>query len=52
MDLKYELTKHPAIRHTVDGGGPPYIHHQSQPKNWLSGAPLFVPETDEKKETV
>ena len=51
MDLKYELTKHPAIRHTVDGGGPPYIHHQSQPKNWLSGAPLFVPETDEKKET-
>ena len=26
MDLKYELTDHPAIRHTVDGGGPPYIH--------------------------
>ena len=26
MDLKYELTQHPAIRHTVDGGGPPYIH--------------------------
>ena len=51
MDLKYELTKHPAIRHTVDGGGPPYIHHQSQPKNWLSGAPLFVPEADKEKET-
>ena len=51
MDLKYELTKHPAIRHTVDGGGPPYIHHQSQPKNWLSGTPLFAPETDEEKET-
>ena len=42
MDLKYELTKHPAIRHTVDGGGPPYIHHQKKPKNWLSGKPLFV----------
>ena len=42
MDLKYELTKPPAIRHTVDGGGPPYIHHQKKPKNWLSGKPLFV----------
>ena len=51
MDLKYELTKHPAIRHTIDGGGPPYIHHQSQPKNRLSGTPLFVPEADEEKET-
>ena len=27
MDLKYELTEHPAIRYTVDGGGAPYIHH-------------------------
>ena len=42
MDLKYELTKHPAVRHTVDGGGPPYIHHQKKPKNWLSSKPLFV----------
>jgi len=42
MDLKYDLTKHPAIRHTVDGGGPPYIHHQKKPKTWLSGKPLFV----------
>ena len=42
MDLKYELTKHPAIRYTVDGGGPPYIHNQKKPKNWLSGKPLFV----------
>ncbi len=42
MDLKYELTKHPAIHYTVDGGGPPYIHHQKKPKNWLSGKPLFV----------
>lgn len=30
MDLKYDLTRHPAIRHTVDGGGPPYIHHRHQ----------------------
>ena len=41
MDLKYELTQHPAIRHTVDGGGPPYIHHQKKPENWLPGKPLF-----------
>lgn len=41
MDLKYELTQHPAICHTVDGGGPPYIHHQKKPKNWLPGKPLF-----------
>ena len=42
MDLKYELTQHPAICHTVDGGGPPYIHHQKKPKTWLLGKPLFV----------
>jgi len=41
MDLKYELTEPPAIRHTIDGGGPPYIHHQKKPKNWLPGKPLF-----------
>ena len=45
LDLKYELTEHPAIRHTADGGGPPYIHHQKEPKTWLSGAPFFVPES-------
>ena len=32
LDLKYELMNHPAIHHTVDGGGPPYIHHQPKPK--------------------
>lgn len=41
MDLKYEPTQHPAIRHTIDGGGPPYIHHQKKPRNWLPGKPLF-----------
>ena len=54
MDLKYELTKHPAIRHTIDGGGPPYIHHQKKPKTWLSGKPLFVLGADhfyEEKES-
>ena len=35
MDLKYELTRHPAIRHTSDGGAPPYIHHQKRPKRLL-----------------
>ena len=50
MDLKYELTEHPAIHHTVDGGGTPYIHHQKKTENRLIGRPLFVPEADETKE--
>ena len=53
MDLKYELTEHPAIRHTIDGGGPPYIHHQEKPEPKFQGEPLFAPETeisDEEKE--
>lgn len=41
MDLKYELTQHPAIRHTVDGGGPTYIHHRSQAPAF-TGIPLFM----------
>lgn len=41
MDLKYELTQHPAIRHTVDGGGPPYIYHRSQAPAF-TGIPLFM----------
>ena len=44
LDLKYELMDHPAIRHTADGGGPPYIHRQTKPKTWLPGAALFAPE--------
>lgn len=50
MDLKYDLMKHPAIGHTVDGGGPLYIHHQKKPKTWLTGAALFVPEADTETE--
>ena len=51
LDLKYELMDHPAIRHTADGGGPPYIHHQTKPETWLPGTVLFAPEsTDTKKE--
>lgn len=50
MDLKYDLMKHPAIGYTVDGGGPPYIHHQDKPKTWLPGKPLFVPEAEQKTE--
>ena len=54
MDLKYELTDHPAIRHTVDGGGPPYIHRRDQPLRF-PGRPLFLAEApdntfDEQKE--
>ena len=40
MDLKYELTDHPAIRYTVDGGGPPYIHKDKQTPAF-PGYPLF-----------
>ena len=47
MDLKYELTEHPAIRHTIDGGGPPYIHHQEKPEPKFPGEPLFAEITDE-----
>ena len=51
LDLKYELMDHPAIHHTADGGGPPYIHHQTKPETWLPGAALFAPEdADVKKE--
>ena len=50
LDLKYDLTKHPAVGHTVDGGGPPYIHHQKKPKTWLQGKPLFTPEADTEME--
>ena len=46
MDLKYELTQHPAIRHTIDGGGPPYIHHQEKPDVKFPGEPLFAEVTD------
>ena len=53
MDLKYELTDHPAIRHTVDGGGPPYIH-KGRHKPAFSGTPLFqafsADTSDEAKE--
>ena len=53
MDLKYELTQHPAIRHTVDGGGPPYIHKGKQTPAF-PGTPLFqalsADETNETKE--
>ena len=52
MDLKYDLMKHPAIGHTVDGGGPPYIHHQKKPKTWLPGAALFAPEADIETEEI
>ena len=40
MDLKYELMDHPAIRYTVDGGGPPYIHKGKQTPAF-TGYPLF-----------
>ena len=48
--MKYDLMKHPAVGHTVDGGGPPYIHYQKKPKTWLQGKPLFAPEADTEME--
>ena len=47
MDLKYELTEHPAIHYTVDGGGPPYIHHQENPDPKFPGEPLFAEPPDD-----
>ena len=55
MDLKYELTEHPAIRYTADGGGAPYIHpgHNTTPA--IPGTPFFQvissDETNKEKET-
>ena len=40
LDLKYELMEHPAIRYTMDGGAPPYIHHGTATPT-LPGEPLF-----------
>ena len=56
IDLKYELTRHPAIHHTVDGGGPPYIHKRDRPLRF-PGRPLFLAEApdntfDEQKEII
>ncbi len=52
LDQKYELMDHPAIRDTVDGGGPPYVHHSAGPA--FQGRPLFYIEepsaADETKE--
>lgn len=38
MDLKYELTSHPNIRYSSDGGAQPYVHRKSV----YMGAPLFA----------
>ena len=50
MDLKYELTQHPAVCHTIDGGGPPYIHHQKPPEVKFPGEPLFAEVPDDLSE--
>ncbi len=44
LDLKYDLTKHPAIKYTPDGGGKPYIHKTYVKKEMLQGSPLFAKE--------
>lgn len=55
MDLKYELTEHPAIRYTVDGGGAPYIHHGHNTTPAIPGTLFFqvitADETNKEKET-
>lgn len=49
VDEKYELMEHPAIRYTIDGGGPPYIHHGTvEPP--IPGKPLFQIDFDNEKE--
>lgn len=42
MDLKYDLNKHPAIRYTSLGGGPPYIHHGTSNTPAITGHKLFA----------
>lgn len=48
LDLKYDLTKHPAIKYTVDGGGKPYIHKTYVKKEMLQGSPLFAKEQEKE----
>lgn len=54
MDLKYDLNKHPAIRYTSLGGGPPYIHHGTSNTPAITGHELFAAfsadENNDKKE--
>ena len=50
LDLKYELMNHPAIRYTMDGGAPPYIHHGTAAPA-LPGEPLFRFDQNDEKET-
>ena len=49
LDLKYELMEHPAIRYTMDGGAPPYIHHGAAAPA-LTGDPLFQFYSNNEKE--
>ena len=49
LDLKYELMEHPAIRYTMDGGAPPYIHHGTAAPA-LTGDPLFRFYSNNEKE--
>lgn len=51
MDLKYDLTRHPDIRHTMDGGGPPYIH-KGKKKPAFTGHNLFMAFSAENDEEI
>ena len=51
LDLKYELMEHPAIRYTMDGGAPPYIHHGTATPA-LPGEPLFRFDQNDEKENI
>ena len=52
LDLKYELMNHPAIRYTMDGGAPPYIHHHGTAVPPLPGEPLFRFDQNDEKENI
>ena len=53
LDEKYELTEHPAIRYTMDGGGAPYIHKGKQTPA-VPGTPFFqeISAENNKKENL
>ena len=52
LDLKYELMEHPAIRYTMDGGAPLYIHHHGTAVPPLPGEPLFRFAQNDEKENI
>jgi type IV secretion system protein VirD4 len=52
MDLKYDLTKHPAVRYTVDGGEAPYFHKKKTTKRLFQDRAFLLRETEKEMEEI